>query len=468
MRLEGSQMQLDHPSIDGRDLNCDSNAELQLCTESRILIAGDNTEIHAALQGIVDGNPTESTSEYEASLNVGNTQRAINVADIISTFHSWRSVAVVQKAAEQGRPFFLAFVDLGVPPNLSGLETARRLRGIDPRIHVVICTSLTGCSIERVIDQLGSAERVHVLRYPFDVYEVRQLVISLQSEWEASGDTQPELRQQADSERDALHVLRIFESCQDELLLANDELMRQNHTLTASLGQRELELGRTRDICVHALAQLADSRDPETGEHLLRMQAFAQILAMDLAVHGPYTEQINSQFLEDLWRSSPLHDIGKVGIPDEILLKPGRLTPAEFEVMKGHAVIGAITLEKTSSMTDCGDFLVMAIEIARWHHERFDGTGYPHGLKGNLIPLSARIVSVADVFDALTSKRVYKNAIDVEQARSMIEEESGKHFDPAVVSAFFRKIQDLVDAKLAVDSGNNSDLLLRGGHYRSL
>ena len=109
-------------------------------------------------------------------------------------------------------------------------------------------------------------------------------------------------------------------------------------------------------------------------------------------------------------------------------------------------------------MTDCGDFLVMAIEIARWHHERFDGTGYPHGLKGNLIPLSARIVSVADVFDALTSKRVYKNAIHVERASSMIEEESGKHFDPAVVSAFCRKIQDLVDAKLAVDSGNDSDL----------
>ncbi|MCH7725806.1 MAG: HD domain-containing protein [Planctomycetes bacterium] len=140
----------------------------------------------------------------------------------------------------------------------------------------------------------------------------------------------------------------------DELLHANDALMRHNHTLTASLGQRELELGKTRDICVNALAQLADSRDPETGEHLLRMQAFAQILAMDLAVHGPYTEQIDSQFLEDLWRSSPLHDIGKVGIPDEILLKRGRLTPAEFEIMKRHVLIGAIDSGNDSNLTPRG------------------------------------------------------------------------------------------------------------------
>jgi putative two-component system response regulator len=146
--------------------------------------------------------------------------------------------------------------------------------------------------------------------------------------------------------------------------------------------------------------------------------------------------QLDRRAIQTIVRSSLLHDIGKVGIPDSILLKPDRLTPDEFEIMKQHTEIGAAALEDASNKSECCEFLQTAKEIARYHHERFDGTGYPSGLRGTSIPLSARIVAVADVFDALTSERVYKKAMDPMDAKSLIESESGNHFDPVIVSAF--------------------------------
>ena len=192
----------------------------------------------------------------------------------------------------------------------------------------------------------------------------------------------------------------------------------------------------TQDIAMLTLAKLAESRDRNTGEHLLRIRSYSQILATHLSQKGPHTGAIDQQFLDNLYRSSPLHDIGKVGISDAILLNPGRFTPDEFEVMKKHTVIGANTLEEAVLNSPSGSFLAMAAVIARFHHERFDGSGYPAGLTGTDIPLPARIVAVADVFDALTSSRPYKDAYDTETARQIIEEESGKHFDPVVVDAF--------------------------------
>jgi putative two-component system response regulator len=203
-----------------------------------------------------------------------------------------------------------------------------------------------------------------------------------------------------------------------------------------ALNARALELVATRDAAVFALAALAESRDPETGEHLERLRCYSQLLAEELSRTGPYRHQIDRAFLEDLYRSSPLHDIGKVGIPDAILRKPGKLTPDEFEIMKRHTTIGAEALARASHEAGCAGFLEMAVEIARYHHERFDGRGYPAGLSGRDIPLPARIVALADVYDALTSPRVYKEAFAPELARSMIEEQCGRHFDPVVVEAF--------------------------------
>jgi len=200
-------------------------------------------------------------------------------------------------------------------------------------------------------------------------------------------------------------------------------------------GERILSL-ETRDVAIFALAKLAESRDPETGAHLERVQCFSRILAQHMAGLEQYRDQIDAEFIRLIYLTSPLHDIGKVGIPDSVLLKPGRLSDREFEIMKTHAAIGAQTLAAALAKFPEARFLKMACDIAATHHERWDGRGYPAGKGGEDIPLCGRIVTLADVYDALTSKRVYKDAFQHEIARSIIVEESGSHFDPSVVDAF--------------------------------
>ena len=177
-------------------------------------------------------------------------------------------------------------------------------------------------------------------------------------------------------------------------------------------------------------------RDPETGEHLYRMRYYAQTIATQLGRRGPYRNQIDETFLAHLYRSSPLHDIGKVGVPDAILLKPAALTPKEFEVIKKHVLIGGETLERARDYVGPGTFMDIAAQIARYHHEHFDGSGYCEGLAGTSIPLAARIVAVADAFDALTSPRVYKAAMPAVPLRQLIYKDAGSHFDPVIVEAF--------------------------------
>ncbi len=231
----------------------------------------------------------------------------------------------------------------------------------------------------------------------------------------------------------------------EEVWAANAKVQQFNTELEDLVQQRTAELVATRDVTIFALAKLAESRDPETGEHLERMRNYCRILADQLSREGPYTQQIDEKFVDDIYRSSPLHDIGKVGIPDAILLKPGRLTKDEFEIMKQHSAIGADALQQTVDQNTCGSFLDMAIDVARYHHERFNGAGYPDGLAGYAIPLSARVVALADVFDALTSERVYKVAFEPALAKQMIEEEKSEHFDPAIVEAFQARYDDFLD-----------------------
>ncbi len=235
-----------------------------------------------------------------------------------------------------------------------------------------------------------------------------------------------------------------------DLWMANARIREFNSELEYTLERRATEVVATRDVAVFALANLAESRDPETKEHLHRMRNYSRVLAEELQRRGPYTDRIDDQFVEDVFRSSPLHDIGKVGIPDAVLLKPSRLTLAEFEVMKRHTIIGADALEQAIAQNPCGGFLHMAIDVARYHHERVDGNGYPDGLSAEAIPLAARIVALADVYDALTSARVYKPAYDPAEAKRIIEQAAGKQFDPAVVEAFSARYEDsfLVGANL--------------------
>ncbi len=211
-------------------------------------------------------------------------------------------------------------------------------------------------------------------------------------------------------------------------------------------GQRVLSL-ETRDVAIFALAKLAESRDPETGAHLDRVRNYSRVLAQELATCGQLADQITPEFIRLIYLTSPLHDIGKVGIPDSVLLKPGRLSDREFEIMKAHTEIGAATLDAALSEFPGIKFLEMGRDIARSHHERYDGTGYPTGLNGTAIPLCARIVTVADVYDALTSKRVYKAAFTHEIARSIILNDKGTHFDPLIVEAFVRCEQQFIQIR---------------------
>jgi PAS domain S-box-containing protein len=224
------------------------------------------------------------------------------------------------------------------------------------------------------------------------------------------------------------------------------QLIIRDITLTKQMEKQVLEskqlLDTSRQAAIFGLASLAECRDDTTGAHLLRIRAYTRILAMELALSPDPPAIITDHFIEDLCISSMLHDIGKIGIPDAILLKPGRLTTEEFTVIQQHCELGSNALASAERDSESLSFLRLGQEITRYHHERWDGSGYPNGLKGEEIPLAARIVSLVDVYDALTSKRPYKEAFSHEEACRVILSESGHLFDPVVVAAFLRREQD--------------------------
>ena len=210
------------------------------------------------------------------------------------------------------------------------------------------------------------------------------------------------------------------------------------------VAERILSL-ESRDLVIFSLAKLAEARDPETGAHLERIREYCRVLAQHLIATPRSDRDLDGDFAQLLYITSPLHDIGKVGIPDNVLLKPGPLTREEFEIMKQHAVIGGTTLEAAAEAHPHAKYLQIARDIAFTHHEKFDGSGYPHGLRGEAIPLSGRIVALSDVYDALTTARVYKPAYSHEVARNIILEGSGKHFDPEIVEAFEANEQRFIE-----------------------
>ncbi|MBX9346423.1 HD-GYP domain-containing protein [Chromobacterium piscinae] len=209
--------------------------------------------------------------------------------------------------------------------------------------------------------------------------------------------------------------------------------------LQEEVERRTREVQVIQDVTIMALASLAETRDHETGNHLRRTQNYVRALALELRNHPRYRQQLDDETVQLLYKSAPLHDIGKVGIPDDILLKPGPLTPEEFEVMKTHTVLGRDTIASAERMLDApSSFLRLAREIAYCHQEKWDGSGYPQGLAGEAIPLSARLMAVADVYDALISRRVYKPPFSHEKAVEIIRDGSGRHFDPEMVKAFLQ------------------------------
>ncbi len=229
-----------------------------------------------------------------------------------------------------------------------------------------------------------------------------------------------------------------------------EKLYKSICTMTLNLSEQMRDLRRLSDATakmqdglIITMADMVEKRDSDTGEHIQKTALYVKIIVEGLKKKGYYAGKINDKFISDVVRSAPLHDIGKINIPDGILNKPGKLTPEEFEIMKTHTSAGKKIMEDAISTVQGENYLKEARNMAAYHHERWDGKGYPDGLHGEVIPLSARIMAVADVFDALTSPRVYKEAFPLEKALSIIEEGSGKQFDPKCVEVFMEALPEV-------------------------
>jgi len=221
------------------------------------------------------------------------------------------------------------------------------------------------------------------------------------------------------------------------LKAAADFLKDKNLFLEEEVARRTREVQVIQDVTIVAMASLADTRSKETGSHLRRTQHYVRALAKSLQPHPKFSALLDDKTIEILFKSAPLHDIGKVGIPDAILLKPGKLTAAEFEIMKTHTTLGRDAIAAAEKQIEAPvTFLRVARDIAYSHQEKWDGTGYPEGLAGEAIPVAARLMAVADCYDALISPRVYKAAYSHEKSVAIIQARRGRHFDPDIVDAF--------------------------------
>ncbi|WP_262967389.1 response regulator [Methylobacter psychrophilus] len=294
-------------------------------------------------------------------------------------------------------------------PDMTGYEVLKHLRD-NPKtgdIPVIFLTALANTGDEELGLQLGAAD-----------YIIKPII-------------------------PAVVLARVH--TQLEAKLARDWMKDQNATLEAEVARRMTENDFTQRVSIQALARLAEIRNEETGNHLLRTQGYIQRLATGLIRHPRFAATLTDHYINLLYRSAPLHDIGKVGIPDHILRKPGKLNAAEWAIMQTHAKLGSDAIEQAEQDINIHlAFLTLAKEIAHWHHEKWDGSGYPDGLAQEDIPVSARLMAIADVFDALISARTYKPAMPYAQARDIIAAGRGKHFDPDMTDAFLAGFDDFV------------------------
>ena len=347
----------------------------------------------------------ESSEQFKV-LIVDDTPENIDVLGEILRPHYKRSVALdgerALKIAQADSPPDLVLLDI-MMPGMDGYEVCRRLKD-DERtrdIPVIFVTAKGQVQDETMGFELGGVDYITKPVSP-------PLVLA----------------------RVKAHI---------ELAVAKRQLLSQNQILEEKVEARTREIQRTQDVTIQALASLAETRDNETGSHIHRTQHYVLALAEELVTHVRFSSALDDATVSLLFKSAPLHDIGKVGVPDSILLKPGKLTDEEFEIMKQHARYGRDALLRAES--DLGDetsssFLQLARDIAYGHHEKWDGSGYPEGLAGDAIPISARLMAVADVYDALISRRCYKPPFSHEKAVSIISEGRGSHFDPAIADAF--------------------------------
>jgi putative two-component system response regulator len=235
------------------------------------------------------------------------------------------------------------------------------------------------------------------------------------------------------------------------------DLKRYRDHLEELVDERTMQLKNSKEATIEAMGIVAEGRDPETGGHIQRTKEYIRLLAEELAKRDKYKDVLTSNYIELIYHSAPLHDIGKVAISDSVLLKPAKLTDDEFEVMKQHTTIGEQTIQEAQERLEEVQMLDVAREIAGGHHEKWDGSGYPRGLKAEEIPLSARMMALADVYDALLSKRPYKEPIPHEEVVGIITSGSAKHFDPELVEVFTELADQFKEISERFDDGGEED-----------
>jgi PAS domain S-box-containing protein len=290
------------------------------------------------------------------------------------------------------------------------------------------------------LDDIHSISEWSRIAYPDEAYRAQRLAV-----WEAdsraavaaNASTPPRIYAVTCSDGSVKQVEISMRPLGDRFLTVFQD-MTGRLALETKLRNKVLELAATQEATINSMAILSEFRDSDTGAHILRTKLYVKLMLEKMGDLLPFPPEIS----ELIWHSAPLHDIGKIAIPDSILLKQGRLSPEEFELMKKHVTYGSTAIRRTQESLPGDSFLTIASEIAEYHHEKWDGTGYPHGLAGNAIPMAARIMAIADVYDACITERPYKPPIPHEDVVRIISESSGTHFDPDLVRVFLRFNED--------------------------
>lgn len=325
------------------------------------------------------------------------------------------------KIAMSDKPPDLILLDI-MMPDIDGYEVCRRLKADSTTrdIPIIFLTARSDTEDEQKGLELGA---VDYITKPISPPIVLARVAA-----------QLSLKASADFLREKNEFLR---EKNEYLKEKNAFLHDKNDFLESEVTRRTQEVSAIQDVTILVMASLAETRDAETGNHIRRTQHYVKALAEKIRTHPRFEDFLSEHNIQMLFKSAPLHDIGKVGIPDRILLKPGRFTPEEFEIMKTHTTLGRDAIAHAeASLGTRVEFLTMAKDIALFHQEKWDGSGYPAGLRGEAIPISARLMALADVYDALISRRVYKEGMSHEKAVDIIAQGRGRHFDPDLVDSF--------------------------------
>lgn len=353
----------------------------------RILIVDDTPAIHDGFATILcgDSQSVPAVRKENAGGEQPSRRQVHTVYELDHAFQGRDALEKTQRAIVRGNAFDLAFVDMRMPPGWDGLTTIEELWGVDADLPIVLCTAWSDYSWQQIIARLGRSDQLLILKKPFDATEVAQMATTM---------------------TEKRHLQRMQEEY-------TKDLEKQVRSRTAALL-------RAHEESIHLLVRASVHRDTETGNHIKRVGLYSARLAMALGLDQSEVDSIRL--------AAPMHDVGKIGIPDKVLRKPGALTAEERRIMETHTTIGAELLSGSESPVLC-----KAKEIAEFHHERWDGRGYPHGIAGSEIPLAARIVAVADVYDALSQNRVYRAAMPEPQVLEILQQGRGTHFDPELV-----------------------------------